>query len=77
MQNETIRQKFLVEVMPELHHTGEEEEWEKTAGGMQRQQGGMALCPTLCTTHGTSATDTAAQGSNMDGEFLPECEELQ
>jgi hypothetical protein len=36
MQNKTIRQKFLVEVMPELHHTGEEEEWEKTAGGMQR-----------------------------------------
>lgn len=50
----------------------------KKQGQVHRGGGeGTASCPTLCTTDGTIAIDTAAQGSNIDGKFLPEGEEIQ
>lgn len=66
--------------MPDLNLKGkldisQEGERERAEVGMHRWWKGSML--PHCVHHGwTSASDTAAQGSNRDGEFLPEGEEI-
>lgn len=68
--------------MPDPHLDGklgisQEKDREEAGAGRQRWWSGAASSSTLCPKDRTSVVDTAAQGFNMDGKFLPEGEEIQ